>query len=581
MWKIRQEGGYWLVVDGDVTDSRWLSSGAAEQRLAQLAPAREAMVAAAGDSEGRAWYAVLCVDEYLTADGRYAEHFEWETLPLTLWTLDQNSGHYDGEASGSIRTIERLSDGRRIYATGVLATTEEGLQTEQQIESQALRFVSVDPADVEAEEEITKIGTDGWPVESRIRFTKYVIGGATVVGNPAIRLAVIWLDGMEAPAEFTEVLPDPVPRVQVPEIVDVPEDDDIIVIMASAQEAARSELGEPEPEGAMLQLAEDREMRALLASARAERDARENAAACLLTAECGGPALPPAEWFQDPQLAGPTPLTVTPEGRVFGHIALWDTPHRGFLHYQWSERIFAPRSASAYRQFLTRPLPVACCADAGCGHERQTVMTGCLTFGTLHADKRLSAASAQAFYENSGMQGADVVAGEDAYGPWVAGSLRPGMDDTRVREVLGARPSGDWRWIGGHLELVAVLGVNNEGFPVLASAHVEDGEVRTLIAGWGQAVEPDEALVASIAQLPPGPLGRSRAQRRGMQAELHLNSAAVARELERLLSPRLDRMEADLATLRPLVASELEREVRRLIGEGEEGLDAALRAQHA
>lgn len=39
---------------------------------------------------------------------------------------------------------------------------------------------------------------------------------------------------------------------------------------------------------------------------------------------------PPAEWFEDPKLDGPTPLTITDDGRVMGHLALWDTCHRGF-----------------------------------------------------------------------------------------------------------------------------------------------------------------------------------------------------------------------------------------------------------
>jgi hypothetical protein len=331
-----------------------------------------------------------------------------------------------------------------------------------------------------------------------------------------------------------------VERVQVPEIVDVGDEQDIIVIMASAERSA-----EPLERAAIL--AGEPEERALIASARGQ--------ACVLTDNCGGPALPPAEWFEDPQLEEPTPLQITPEGRIFGHIALFDVPHRGFLHYDWNERIYAPRSSTGYRQFLTRPLEVACCAEAECGHARQRIMTGPLCFGTLHAGTRLNYEAARAFYENSGLQAADVVAGDDAFGPWVSGALRPGLDDARIREVLGSTPSGDWRWIAGQLELVAVLGVNSGGFPVIASAWEEGGEVRTLIAGWGQPqAQPDEALVASAA----ASLRSRRAERRqpataGLEAHLMVVERA-----------RFERLEADLAELRPLVAERIAERVSQL-----------------
>ena len=38
---------------------------------------------------------------------------------------------------------------------------------------------------------------------------------------------------------------------------------------------------------------------------------------------------PPVEWFGRPDVGALTPLTVTPEGRVFGHIAPWDQCHVG------------------------------------------------------------------------------------------------------------------------------------------------------------------------------------------------------------------------------------------------------------
>ena len=56
----------------------------------------------------------------------------------------------------------------------------------------------------------------------------------------------------------------------------------------------------------------------------------EEAEVSLLAA--AGPLRPPAEWFADPKLAGPTALTITDDGRVYGHAALWDVCHVGFAN---------------------------------------------------------------------------------------------------------------------------------------------------------------------------------------------------------------------------------------------------------
>lgn len=550
---IDSEPGWALVRCGDVIDSRWRTMSDAETRRGQLRDQRAAQLAVQepDGEQGPLFYAVLAVDEWETNDNRYFERFEWDTLPLPFMGLTENQGggHWGAELGGKLETIERMSDGRRIFATGHLDVTDKGDELAQQIGSQSLRFVSVDPADVEVEEEITKIGTDGWPLDGRLRFTRYVIGGATACPFPGIRLAVVWLDGMDAPAELTMLLPAPVPRVQIPEIVDV-DDDDIIVIMASA--AAVDADAEPTEHAAIL--ADTREQRALLASA---------AASCVLTRDCGGPALPPEAMFAPPQLSGPTPLSVELDGHIFGHFALWNVPHRGFLHYQWSDKIYAPRSHQSYAQFMTKSTQVACCADPDCGHDRKTIKTGTLVLGTNHAAGRLTPAMAAAYYENTGLAVADVVVGEDAHGPWLSGALRPGVDDKRVRELLGAAPSGDWRWFGGDLELMAILMVNSEGIPVRASAYVEEGEVRALFGGFGAPMSDrmedteTDALVASV--------GASLAKRR--PASNRAQATRVPPGLVMVEKAKLDQMERDLELLRPLIADRIEDDLAPLLNE--------------
>src|SRR5699024_2335066 len=41
----------------------------------------------------------------------------------------------------------------------------------------------------------------------------------------------------------------------------------------------------------------------------------------------GGPDSPPRDWFSDPQLTEPAPIVVQADGRVFGHLATWDSCH--------------------------------------------------------------------------------------------------------------------------------------------------------------------------------------------------------------------------------------------------------------
>ena len=65
--------------------------------------------------------------------------------------------------------------------------------------------------------------------------------------------------------------------------------------------------------------------------------------------------------------------------------------------------------------------------------------------------------------------------GEDEYGIWFAGALRPDATPEQVRKLRAASVSGDWRNMGSGLELVAALAVNQPGYPLaqVASGHPE------------------------------------------------------------------------------------------------------------
>ena len=187
--------------------------------------------------------------------------------------------------------------------------------------------------------------------------------------------------------------------------------------------------------------------------------------------------LPPAEWFQDPHLDGPTGLTVDDDGRVYGHIALWGTCH-----------VANPQG----RQVCTQPphSPSKYSAGFHLGVTNTTegpLPTGKITLDTLHAGPKLSFSDTVYHYEHTGNVAAHVRAGEDAHGIWVAGAARPGVD----LDVLRAAPvSGDWRTIGGSLEMVAALSVNVPGFPVpRAQALVASGSIHSLVASGMVEVE--------------------------------------------------------------------------------------------
>ena len=171
-------------------------------------------------------------------------------------------------------------------------------------------------------------------------------------------------------------------------------------------------------------------------------------------------------WYDSPALPGPTPLTVTSEGRIYGHLATWGTCHIGF-----ADTCVSPPEGSDYAYFHTGAVHV----------DGLEIPVGHITMNTGHAGLSDTASAAVAHYDHTGTCVADVTVGEDEYGIWVAGAARPDVDLDALRS---ASLSGDWRRVNGQLELVAALAVNVPGFPIPRTA--------TAIAAAGQI-----ALVAS------------------------------------------------------------------------------------
>lgn len=178
------------------------------------------------------------------------------------------------------------------------------------------------------------------------------------------------------------------------------------------------------------------------------------------------PVAPPRAWFADPQFTGPSPLTITDDGRVFGHLAEWRKCHVGI----GDQCVVAPHSRTDYAMF--RLGPVAC--DDG-----SQIKVGKITLGTGHAHPQWGIVPSRNHYDNSGWAAAVVNVGEDKFGIWVAGALTANMTPERIAELRRSPLSGDWRRVNGNLELIAALAVNSPGFPVL---HVNQGHDFSLVA---------------------------------------------------------------------------------------------------
>lgn len=165
---------------------------------------------------------------------------------------------------------------------------------------------------------------------------------------------------------------------------------------------------------------------------------------------------PPAAWFEDPLLQELTHFTVTEQGRVYGHLAGWGIAHRGIQ----GKTVFAPRSPSHYAHYATGRRKL----DNG-----EYARTGRITMGIGHAGPG-SLAAAAAHYDDVHWAKADVAVGEDEFGIWFAGAVRPGLSIEDYLVMNASDVSGDWRPVGTNQhELVAALIVNVAGFLIKSS----------------------------------------------------------------------------------------------------------------
>lgn len=186
--------------------------------------------------------------------------------------------------------------------------------------------------------------------------------------------------------------------------------------------------------------------------------------------------------FDPVEMDGPTPITITDDGHVYGHLAAWGTCHTGFSDVC----VMPPKSQTGYALFHQGAVML----DTG-----DTLRVGKLTVHGGHAKPTMGLRAATAHYDNSTLAAAAVRAYEDAWGIAVAGMVIPGTPDDVVEELRRSPLSGDWRTYNGNLELIAALGVNVPGFPIVGS---KDGQQVSLVAA-GALQRDVRAEVAELA----------------------------------------------------------------------------------
>lgn len=392
--------------------------------------------------EAMTWEGILSLEGAGTSDGRWFETgaWKWRDLPLTLLAQTVTADGHDGaEVAGRIDEIWKMSvheardagydiegdvpeDATLVMGIGEFDSGDFGRETARLVAERTLRGVSVDFAVQKAG--LRNPDTGELVDESQLELEDMLFGNYQ---RAALEAEIMAATIVATPA------------------------------FASANVAMVAS-GDQQTTPAQIWLTSD----ALVASAGV------------------APLRPPAEWFEDPQLSGPTPLTITDDGRIYGHLALWDSCHTGFTNVCKAP----PRSASNFAYFNTGEMETA---------EGVRVSCGKLMFcreGKKHAPLEYSAMQASRHYDDSTKIGGFVSAGADAHGIYLAGATRSDLTDEEVQYLRQNPPSGDWRPINrGPSELIAAFSVPVGGFPIprselrlVASAEQgEDDEIAALI----------------------------------------------------------------------------------------------------
>ena len=435
------------------------------------------------------WHGVLCPESALSGDNRMFAENSMVNRPLPLPLTYQPKSMAEHGGSVIVGRIDRIfREGGLIKAEGVFDNSEIGYEVIRLLANAMVRGVSVELDAITGE--ITEDGTTQVTTSGRIT-------AATIVQTPAFVEAWValghWDDEAiesELATEADELEPsgNPGTFASVPRktkdgpgwITNPGDTKRITDYWVDGRGAAKIGWGAPgdfdrcrvnlakyvqNPEW-LAGLCANLHYRALrswpgahtIVTSGLEDVSKEDMALVASAVMAEAEVAVSADWFRDPDLDGPTPLTITDEGRVYGHLARWDTCHIGSVDRDGG-CVTAPPSATNYAYFLTGEVVT----DAG------RVAVGQISMGAGHANEKQGIRAAAAHYDSTSASVADVTAGEDDHGIWVAGAIREGVEPREVRKLMASTLSGDWRRVvvggRGSLELVAALAVNVPGFP--------------------------------------------------------------------------------------------------------------------
>lgn len=292
-----------------------------------------------------------------------------------------------------------------------------------------------------------------------------------------------------------------------------------------------------------------------------ESDTGEASRLAVLTA-AAGPQVP-AGYFDNPALAQVTPITIgepDEQGwrRVFGHVAAFGVCHVGIREACAT----APTTAREYLDFhryqatasgVQLPVPAG---RITAGHGAMFNTCSCCRGNDDHACNRLSAGGAIAHHDVMRAV-AYVRAGEDEHGIWVAGIVAPEADERDLAVLGRQKVSGDWRDIGGNLELVEVLALAREkpGFP-LPRTSLANGRQRSLVAAG--AVRPQLAG--------PRPVPNAALDRLSTDLDYQRLGREVAAALAPLVTaPPVDTPHGEVEQERARLAVELAAEIDQVV----------------
>ena len=395
--------------------------------------------------DGEPFYGIIWPENVVSGDGRAVEAgaTTWRDLPLPIMAQDAQAPGHDGAVRvGRLDLLERDTTTYSVpvirYA-GVWDTNPAAVETARQVDKRMVRGISVDGDAVTVELRGSNGQTldpmvDDFPEDGIVLevATAARVSGGTVCSIPAFHQAYIANGTL---ADRT----DPEPGWNAD---GTPKDNTV-------DGGTTPTPGEAQPEDAV-----------------AASGVRTPAPTWRLVASAAETTVP-REAFSRPACLDDnpegTPLTVTADGRVYGHLATWGTCHIGIDGLCQEP----PASASDYAYFATG----AVLCDDGV-----TVPVGPLVMETGHAALSLGHRAAASHYDNTGTAVADVTMGQDHIGIWYAGVVRPGVSEQQVYALRAAgKVSGDWRAVAGSLELVAALVVNTPGFPIPRPALAASG----------------------------------------------------------------------------------------------------------